>query len=482
MMTLYHAQNSVCSQKARLVFFERHVPWTSAPIDLTRDEQFSASYLALNPDAVVPTLVDGDLVIRESSLILEYVDEAGDEARMMPTEAAARVATKLWLIRTLAIHDAINSLSFATFIGEMVRQTRSPEEIEEDLNRLPSPQVAAKRRDVFKNGPRSVFVAGAVQVMSGVFRDMDAALAEHDYLTGPDYGLADMALTAYVDRVANLGMQGLWADRFDRVGSVARPGQGQGQLRPGNRTTSERRSIELHVAAGHRGLARDRSLDQGTAGTRPSSMKIRVQQVGVVLLVMAFWALGDRIGLFNPDVIPPIHEVAAAIGTVSGRAEFLPSLWLTLRDSLASVAIATLVGVPLGLWIGMFPKVEISTRILLDFGRTFPAIALIPIFILIVGTNHATKILLTTIACFFPILVQTIYGARRLDPTVVDTVAGVPHSALHALSQGHPAGRDALYRDRSAPVAQHLHPGRGGGRGLYAGARHRRPGRACPDL
>ena len=153
-------------------------------------------------------------------------------------------------------------------------------------------------------------------------------------------------------------------------------------------------------------------------------MNVRLQQAGVGVLALVFWTVGDIVGLFNPDVIPPILEVAGAIGTAFSREEFLPALWFTLRDSLASVALAALIAVPLGLCIGVFRTVEISTRILLDFGRTFPAIALIPIFILIIGTNHTTKIILTTVACFFPILLQTIYGARRLDPTIIDTVAG----------------------------------------------------------
>lgn len=148
-----------------------------------------------------------------------------------------------------------------------------------------------------------------------------------------------------------------------------------------------------------------------------------IRQVSVFLVVLAFWAVGDAMTWFNPDVIPPIGDVARAAVTLFERTEFLPALWYTLRDSLTGVAIATFLAVPVGLLIGMYPKAEVSTRILVDFCRSFPVIALIPIFILIIGTNHMTKITMITIACFFPILVQTIYGARRLDPTVVDTVA-----------------------------------------------------------
>jgi len=157
---------------------------------------------------------------------------------------------------------------------------------------------------------------------------------------------------------------------------------------------------------------------------------MKLSQFIVLLAVLVFWAIGDLYGMFNSDVIPPILDVGAALGTVFQRTEFLPSLWLTIRDSLFSVIIATSLAIPLGLLIGMSSKIELSTRVLLDFGRTFPMIALIPIFILLIGTNHIMKIVITSMACFFPILVQTIYGARRLDTTVEDTVTSFQIPAM----------------------------------------------------
>jgi len=148
-----------------------------------------------------------------------------------------------------------------------------------------------------------------------------------------------------------------------------------------------------------------------------------MQQLTVFACLLGLWAIGDAFEWFNPDVIPSLSDVSAAFTTLLGRPEFPLAFWYTLRDSLAGVAFAALLGIPLGLMIGNAPKMEMSTRVLLDFGRAFPAIALVPIFILIFGTNHTTKIIMITIACFFPIVVQTIYGARRMEATMVDTVA-----------------------------------------------------------
>lgn len=217
MLTLYHAATSVCSQKARLVLAEKDLQWESELLDLGKGDQFDDWYLKLNPDAVVPTLVDGGTVVRESGVILEYIDELGGGPPLMPSNRAARAATKLWLARTILIHEAINSLTFGTYMRAMELKHRTPEETEARLASMPNPQIAAKRRDLFANGAKSVFVDGAVHVMLGVFRDIHQAMQAGDYLCGPEYGLADVALTAYVDRISRLSMDGMWRNRFDRV-------------------------------------------------------------------------------------------------------------------------------------------------------------------------------------------------------------------------------------------------------------------------
>lgn len=151
-------------------------------------------------------------------------------------------------------------------------------------------------------------------------------------------------------------------------------------------------------------------------------MRLLLQQIGVAAALVLAWALGGLFGLVNPNVLPPVLEVARDMVAVWQRPEFFPALIGTLGDALAGVVIATVVAMPLGIIIGMFRPVEVATRTLLDFGRSFPVVALLPILVLVIGATHGMKIVSIAVACFFPILLQTIYGARRLDPTIVDTV------------------------------------------------------------
>lgn len=216
MLTLYHAAGSVCAQKVRLGLAEMGLAWESRLLDMARGDQLAPAYLALNPDGVVPTLVHDGLVVRESSLILDYLD-ALQASPLMPREPAARHATRLWLLRTFEIHPTISTLSFATIFRVQERERRTPAEMEAWLASMPNPALRARRRDLLDHGVDSVHVDGALFTLAGALRDMQAALETGAWLVGDSYGLADIALTAYVDRLERLAMDGLWTQRAPRV-------------------------------------------------------------------------------------------------------------------------------------------------------------------------------------------------------------------------------------------------------------------------
>ena len=79
MLTLYHFPSSVCAAKVRLVLHEKELPWESRIIEILKGEQFQPWYVALNPNAVVPTLVHDDQPIVESAVICEYLDDVFPE-------------------------------------------------------------------------------------------------------------------------------------------------------------------------------------------------------------------------------------------------------------------------------------------------------------------------------------------------------------------------------------------------------------------
>ena len=91
MLELYHHGSSVCAAKVRFCMGEKGiVPDEMHYIDILSGEQFNPEYLAINPKAVVPTLVHDGAVVAESTLICEYLDEVFDG----PNSHARRPARK----------------------------------------------------------------------------------------------------------------------------------------------------------------------------------------------------------------------------------------------------------------------------------------------------------------------------------------------------------------------------------------------------
>ena len=112
-MTLYHHGSSVCAAKVRFALAEKEMPWEGVYIDILKGEQFAPEYVKLNPKAVVPTLVHDDLVIVDSTVIIEYLDDLAPGNSVHPTDPYERTQARLW---TKAVdedlHPACGAVTF----------------------------------------------------------------------------------------------------------------------------------------------------------------------------------------------------------------------------------------------------------------------------------------------------------------------------------------------------------------------------------
>jgi len=210
MLTLYHGDTSVCSQKVRLALTEKQLEWTGSFIDLGKGDQFDPEYMKLNSNAVVPTLVHDGKVIIESSMINEYVDDAFPDMPLRPADPYSRAAMRLW-VKQLddGIHYAINTVTFAIAMRLPVLE-QSPEEQKARWQKIPDPARAAKMRELIEQGIDSPLVVDALKRLDKMLADMETALASADWLAGGAYSLADAGLTPYVNRMNMLGLSAMW--------------------------------------------------------------------------------------------------------------------------------------------------------------------------------------------------------------------------------------------------------------------------------
>jgi glutathione S-transferase len=217
MLTLYDGTTSVCAIKVRLALAEKGLAFESRTLDLRRGDQFEPDYLKLNAGAVVPTLVDGDEVIVESSVIMQYLEDLKPQPTALPAAPADRARMRLWLKRIDdPLHPACGTLTHATaFRPSFLALT--PEQQAARFEKMPDPGRRARQQAVYRDGLDAPIVHDAVRTYDRFLRDMEAALARAAYLAGADWSLADAAATPYVNRADALGLLAIWLDDCPRV-------------------------------------------------------------------------------------------------------------------------------------------------------------------------------------------------------------------------------------------------------------------------
>ena len=124
MLVLYHNDMSLCAQKVRVCLPEKGLPWENRHLVLRKGEHQQEWYRELNRRAVVPTLIDGDKVIPESNVILEYLEEISPDPALALEDAYGRARMRLW---TKQLDEDIHDSSAAILsFGIAFRHQRHP--------------------------------------------------------------------------------------------------------------------------------------------------------------------------------------------------------------------------------------------------------------------------------------------------------------------------------------------------------------------
>jgi ABC-type nitrate/sulfonate/bicarbonate transport system permease component len=138
----------------------------------------------------------------------------------------------------------------------------------------------------------------------------------------------------------------------------------------------------------------------------------------VLLVVWQAW--GSATG--NPRTPVPTRVLDAAVELVSSG-----DLPMAIAQSLGRVfggfAIAAALAIPLGLAMGTSRAIERNVDPLVESFRPIAAIAILPLAILWLGTGTAAALMIVAYAAFFPIVINTVAGAKRINPTLLRAAA-----------------------------------------------------------
>ncbi len=144
------------------------------------------------------------------------------------------------------------------------------------------------------------------------------------------------------------------------------------------------------------------------------------------LVLFVLWDAAVRMGIIKPILLPPpIDALGALVAGLAGGpllADFLVTVWRTVQAFL----IAAVVGMPLGVLLGSNEKAYRSVEFLIDFFRSTPSSALIPLFLMVFGVSDINKVAIAAFGAFLIVVFNSAYGVinARKQRVMAATVMG----------------------------------------------------------
>ncbi|MDU6832560.1 MAG: ABC transporter permease [Bradyrhizobium sp.] len=147
-----------------------------------------------------------------------------------------------------------------------------------------------------------------------------------------------------------------------------------------------------------------------------------------IVLVLLLWQGLVSFGYAPATLLPPPVQVFLRMGQQLASATFQQDIAATLFRLFAGFAIAVVLGVSIGIAAAVSPPVNAVVRPIVRVLAPLPKVALYPAFLLLLGFNHESKIMLVAADALFPILLSTYYGATIVEQKLIWSAlaAGTP--------------------------------------------------------
>ena len=199
MLELYYLEecDSICSNRPRMALVEKGIDdWVPHKMELVKRDQFKPEYLKLNPKAQVPTLVHDGKVIRESSIICNYIDDLSDEPALKPASAVDRAHMQEWIKDCdEAGYQATASINFVT----KFRLTIPIEVMEARWKQVTDVERLHRQQSCIREGMQSPYVIRAVAFYERLFNKLEDSLSDgRSWVMGEQYTLVEINLAPFI--------------------------------------------------------------------------------------------------------------------------------------------------------------------------------------------------------------------------------------------------------------------------------------------
>ena len=213
MLELYYLQeaDSICSNRVLMTLAEKGIhDWIPQKLILLNRDQFKPEYLKLNPKAQVPTLVHDGRVIRESSIICDYIDDLKPDPALKPLDLAEKAHLREW------IKDADESGYQATASINFVTKFRLEiplVQMEERWKKVPDIDRLHRQQSCVYEGLDSLYVLRAIGAWERIFQKMEDILCDgRPWIMGTQFTLVETNNAPFIKVLEMLRLLHLWLD------------------------------------------------------------------------------------------------------------------------------------------------------------------------------------------------------------------------------------------------------------------------------
>lgn len=138
--------------------------------------------------------------------------------------------------------------------------------------------------------------------------------------------------------------------------------------------------------------------------------------------ISVLWEVASNTGIFRKSLLSSPTLIWNAAATDFGNGTIWPHITTSLTEFGYGFLLALVIGIPLGLLIGMFRRVDYFASVLLSGIYATPKVALVPLIILVAGIGLESKLIVVFLLTIFAVVVSTVAGVhsvaeRHLDLT-----------------------------------------------------------------
>lgn len=143
---------------------------------------------------------------------------------------------------------------------------------------------------------------------------------------------------------------------------------------------------------------------------------------GLACLVVVFEGL-RAVGFLPATSVPSSVEILQATWTSLSEGEMASAIGYTLLAWLLGLLVAAGLGIPIGITVGLSQWADSATKRAVEILRPIPAVALVPVAIVLFGIKLPMQVFLIVVACIWPLLLGARGGVRAVDPLQIETAS-----------------------------------------------------------